>query len=341
MLQKSRKSKSKSKNHPKSFHSSSVFETGLCDFHKLTLTVLKVFHAKRKPKIIQYKDLDHFNNASSRVDLLQELSIQNDHPREFEKFKYISPKVLNTHAPIKRKGVRCKQSPFMNKQLRNPVMNWTRLINLCVKHLRKSKRVFSNNLNVKITNNNRKLWQTIKPNFTGKTLKDERITFVDGDKAITDEKNVMKNSRIILRKLLRLLKLTVPFYPVLNAIGNFSHHASVLKIKEAGDSSDYFSFKLVTIEDICKEILALDVSKATQCNGMPTKTIKKNFDSFSKFIQANLNNTIERSTFPERLKYADVKPVFKKDSRTGKKTIDQSVFLLVYLKFMKGVSTSN
>ena len=35
-------------------------------------------------------------------------------------------------------------------------------------------------------------------------------------------------------------------------------------IKEARDSSDSFSFKLVTIEDICKEILALDASKATQ-----------------------------------------------------------------------------
>ena len=38
-------------NHPKGFHSSSVF-----DFHKLTLTVLKVFHAKHKPKIIQCRD---------------------------------------------------------------------------------------------------------------------------------------------------------------------------------------------------------------------------------------------------------------------------------------------
>ena len=30
-------------NHPKGFHSSSVFETGLSDFHKSTLTVSKVF----------------------------------------------------------------------------------------------------------------------------------------------------------------------------------------------------------------------------------------------------------------------------------------------------------
>ena len=88
-------------NHPKSFHSSSVFETRLSDFHKLTFTVLKVFCAKHKPKIIQYKDFNHFDNASFRTDLLQELSVQNVHPGEIGKFKYISSKVLNTHVPIK------------------------------------------------------------------------------------------------------------------------------------------------------------------------------------------------------------------------------------------------
>ena len=33
-------------NPPKSFHSSSFYETGLSDFHKLALTVLKTFHVK-------------------------------------------------------------------------------------------------------------------------------------------------------------------------------------------------------------------------------------------------------------------------------------------------------
>ena len=79
-------------NYPESFHSSSVFETGLSDFHKLTLTVLKVFHVKHKPKIIQYRDFNHFDNASFRTDL------QNVHLGEFENFKYISSKLLNTYA---------------------------------------------------------------------------------------------------------------------------------------------------------------------------------------------------------------------------------------------------
>ena len=331
-------------NHPKSFHSSSVYETGLSDFHKLTLTVLKTFHVKHKPKIIQYRDFNHFDNTSFRADLLQELSLKNVLPGEFEKFKYISSKVLNIHAPIKEKHVRCNQSPFMSKQLRKAIMTRTRLLNkyrkynsaenlfaykrqrnLCVKLLRKSKKDFYNNLNVKRITDNRKFRQTIKPNFTDKTLRDERITLVEGDKVITEEKHVVKKFKDHFEKIVETLKIDRPKLsdlsddPVLNAIENFSHHASVLKIKKTRDSTDCFSFKLVSIEDICKEIRALDASKATQSDDIPTKIIKNNSDIFSKIFQANLNNANETSTFPEQLKYADVKPVFKKDSPTDKK----------------------
>ena len=119
--------------------------------------------------------------------------------------------MLNTHALIKEKHIRCNQSPFVIKQLRKTIMTWTLLHNryrkdesagnqfaykrLCVKLLRKSKKVFYNNLNVKIIDNrndSRKFRQTIKLNFTDKTLKDERISLVDGHQVITEEKNIAK-----------------------------------------------------------------------------------------------------------------------------------------------------
>ena len=162
-------------------------------------------------------------------------------------------------------------------------------------------------------------------NFTDKTLRDERITLVKGDKVITEEKHVAKKFKDHFETIVETLKIDRPKLsdlsddPVLNAIENFFHHASVLKIKEARDSTDCFSFKSVSIEDICKEIHALDPSKATQSDDIPFKIIKNNSGIFSNIFQANLNNAIETSTFPEQLKYADVKPVFKKDSRTDKK----------------------
>ena len=98
-----------------------------------------------------------------------------------------------------------------------------------------------------------------------------------------------------------------------------------LKSKER--ETDCFSFKLLTIEDICKEILVLDASNAMQSNDMPKNILKNNSNIFSKFFQAILNNTTKTSTFPKQLKYPDVKTVFKKDSPTGKKNYRPSSIL--------------
>ena len=42
-------------NRPKYFQNSLTLETGLSDFHKMTLTVMKVFYKKPKPTIITYR----------------------------------------------------------------------------------------------------------------------------------------------------------------------------------------------------------------------------------------------------------------------------------------------
>ena len=134
-------------------------------------------------------------------------------------------------------------------------------------------------------------YQTI---FTDKTHKDERITLVDGDKVITEEKDVVKKFKDYFENIVETLKTGRPILsdlsddPVLNAIENFPHHSSVLKIKEAKDSSDCFSFKLVTIDDICKEILALDTLqkqlKAITCQPKLSKIILTFFLNISKQI---------------------------------------------------------
>ena len=83
---------------------------------------------------------------------------------------------------------------------------------------------------------NRKFWQIINPNCTGKTLKDERITYVEGDKVITEEKDEVKIFKGHFEKTVEILKIDRPMLsdlsdnPDLNAIENFFHHVSVLKI---------------------------------------------------------------------------------------------------------------
>ena len=52
------------KNRPKSFQESEVIETGLSDFQKMSLTVMKVYYNKQKPKIIQYREYKDFSNEA-------------------------------------------------------------------------------------------------------------------------------------------------------------------------------------------------------------------------------------------------------------------------------------
>ena len=76
--------------------------------------------------------------------------------------------------------------------------------------------------------------------------------------------------------------------------------------------------------DITQE---LDITKASQLLDIPTKIIKQNANIFSEFFFLNINHSINNSTFPEQLKWADVKPGFKKNSRTDKENYS-SVSLL-------------
>ena len=52
---------------------------------------------------------------------------------------------------------------------------------------------------------------------------------------------------------------------------------------------------------------------------IPVKVIKENKDFVTFFIHHSFNNSLSSFTFPTALKYADVKPVLKKDGKTDKK----------------------
>ena len=72
-------------NHARCVQHSGIYETGLSDFHKLIFTVVKMFYAKQKPRIIMYRDYKNFNNITFRMDLLKELSLSKLQKGDFDK----------------------------------------------------------------------------------------------------------------------------------------------------------------------------------------------------------------------------------------------------------------
>ena len=63
-------------NSPYSFQNSCVIETGLSDFHKMIVSVMKTTFQKLKPRIVQYRDYTQFSNDNFRKKLI------------FRKYKY-------------------------------------------------------------------------------------------------------------------------------------------------------------------------------------------------------------------------------------------------------------
>ena len=99
----------------------------------------------------------------------------------------------------------------------------------------------------------------------------------------------------------------------------YQNHPSIKVIRENIDTIKTFSFDLINPECISKIINNLDTSKAIQQGDIPAKVIKDKKDIFSYFISASFNNAVNEGLFPDERKHADIKPVYKQESRNEKK----------------------
>ena len=135
----------------------------------MTVTVMKATFQKLDPKLIHYRDYRKYCNDSFRQDLLSTLVMENINlSNGLQKFIDIYIKTLDKFSPRKKKYSRGNNMPFMNKSLYRAHMKRTRLrncylkkrseqnrlssvkqSNYCVSLLRKTKKDYYSNLNVK------------------------------------------------------------------------------------------------------------------------------------------------------------------------------------------------
>ena len=332
-------------NHPKSFQNSQAVETGLSDFHRLTVSVLKMFYKKQHPKIIKYRDYKHFSNQTFQEELVSELSNQN--VTELDSFVETFLTILNKHAPKKQKCVRANQSPFMNKSLQKEIMKRTRLQNrfsksnnethreaynkqrnYCVHLTRKTKKDYYENLNVNDVTDNKQFWKTVKPFLSDKTKVDDKITLVDNGEIVTEDCKTAEIFNEYFSMIIPNLNITPNTEvlsdvgqiddPVLKAIKKYEKHPSIIAISNKTKTNSSFTFHQPSRREIEKQIQNLDVLKACREDDIPTKIIKENSEIFTDVIEKNLSTCFVKAQFPNSLKLADVRPIHKKDSRNEK-----------------------
>ena len=106
-----------------------IIETGLSDFHKLSLTVMKFFYKKQTSNIIKYRSYSNFENevfiSNLRV-AFSEICNENE-LLSFETFKNIVDHTLETRAPLKKRYLRANQAPFINTKINKEIMKRSQL----------------------------------------------------------------------------------------------------------------------------------------------------------------------------------------------------------------------
>ena len=103
-------------NSPASFQNTTTVTTGLSDFHKMVVTVMKTTFPKAKPQILYYRDYKNFDIYNFRTDLRNQLSKIPE--KNYLQFEVTFLKVLKEHAPMKKKVLRANNKPYMTKALR-------------------------------------------------------------------------------------------------------------------------------------------------------------------------------------------------------------------------------
>ena len=167
-------------NRPKAFQTTYVIETGLSDFHRTTVSVLKMHFRKPPPRIVSYRDFSNYHNANF-ITYLTEFIFEGENTEFFVKDPYhflkVCTEVLNQHAPHQKKYVRGNNKRFMNNALSKGIMqrkkfknkflkdtsaenklSYNKQRNWCASLLRKEKKKYFANLNEKDITDNQKFW---------------------------------------------------------------------------------------------------------------------------------------------------------------------------------------
>ena len=344
-----------------------TLETGLSDFHKMTITVLKRYFKKKPPITIKYRDLRYFNGLKFREDIRNQLEQISE--VDVDSFKHVFISTWNSHAPVKKKVVRANNAPFMNKSLSKAFMHRSKLKNkynkfpteenknsfkkyrnFCVSLLKKEKKKYFSNLDLNKIADNKLFWQSIKPLFTGKSMAKTHITLIDNKNVVTDKVEVAEILNTYFIEAVQNLEIEKNVSEgecdiqsenidevIEDIIKRYKSHPSIIKIKENVKIEEKFKFDDVTKDLIYTKIKSLDPKKASVENDIPTKMLIGTNDIISGYFSEIYNFSKNSNKYPSSLKNADVTPIHKEKEKTLKKNYRPVSILPVLSKLYENI----
>ena len=105
-----------------SFQETQIIETGLSDFHKMNVTVLKMFFSKQVHETVFFRNYKKFDNSAFREPLNRELLKYDLSNIKYDTLQEIIVSLLNVYATLNKKYLRVHHGSFVAKKLRKTIM---------------------------------------------------------------------------------------------------------------------------------------------------------------------------------------------------------------------------
>ena len=362
-------------NKPRSFLKTSVFETGLSDFHGLVITLMKAVAARLKPKLIRYRSYKRFDPKKFLQDVKNAPfeNHTNNPDKSYDNMTSIFRNLVEKHAPLKSKVLRGNSAPFMTPELNRAIYTRSRLKkkynknptdekktkfkkqrNKCVAIRRKAiinhfKKATKNGLI-----SNQAFWDLVKPFLSNKgALVGSDIPIVKNSKIITDDQEL---TELFNEYYVNLVENTSGKKPCRVAdttdidddrhivrliLEKNKNHPSVLAIvQNPGCPFETFSFNEVEARDVALLLKCLDGKKSTGVDQIPPKLVSLAANELTVPLTNAINCSIRNFGFPENAKKAAVCPLDKGESnRTAERNFRPvsvlNTFSKIYEKTLK------
>ena len=86
---------------------------------------------------------------------------------------------------------------------------------------------------------------------------------------------------------------------------------------------DNFSFKLVSMDEVKKEVLKLNSKKSFIYGAIPASILKQTIEVHLKYLTNTINNSLKESTFPDELNNLNLYQYIKNLTLYRRRIIDQ------------------
>jgi len=302
---------------------SGVIHIGISD-HSLVYTIRKIgiSTTRNSHNMISYRSKKHFNIDKFINDLnsvpwenLDNLENPDDMWNTWKK-SFLS--VLDSHAPIKRKRIRNKTSPWMTIDLRKAItnrdnlkkkairtdstrdwMNFRAAKNRVNNDIKKTKKDYYHQHFDQNTDSSKEIWKTINEILSRESCQNPYIKSIKvSNKTFSDSKEIAETFNAHFAEIGTKLAGNIPDGP-----NTFADYLT--------QSSCSFTLQHTSTEEITKIINSMDTTKATGLDGIPPYFIKTACPVICQSLVNIFNRSIDAGIFPSDLKLAKVTPIHK------------------------------